>query len=371
MERGYTPLEEIKNTKQKISCIDSDGYKYYVSYDLVRDKRTKCLDKWKKQNIYKSYNMRLYANRVQENCVILSTDDELSNANDIKVKFICPRCGEEYEKKWCHWIAQPDNEHFCRKCSTKIRADKRTRTEKEVVDAYKNYGYKLLSSYQEYIDNGGNHARLSCVDKDGYKYSTSLGSLSNGNAGNNKFSTSNPFASENLQKWCDDNNVKLQVLQQLDDIHAKFEVKCSCGSTYVAEAYEIMTLGRTRCPSCSKRESRLELKTREWLEENNIPFIPEYRFDDCRDIRSLPFDFKCDWNNNIILIEVDGGQHYYVTQWTNEEILKEQKRRDNIKTKYCKDNGYILLRIPFWDFDRDTYKMKLSKTFFAQSDDLS
>ena len=371
MKKGYIPLEEIKNTKQKISCIDPDGYKYYASYDLVRDKRTKCLDKWKKQNIYKSYNMRLYANRVQGNCVILSTDDELSNANDIKVKFICPRCGGRYEKKWCHWIAQPDNEHFCQKCSTKIRVDKRTRTEKEVVGAYKNYGYKLLSSCQEYIDNGGNHARLLCIDKDGYKYATSLGSLSKGNAGNNKFSTSNPFASENLQKWCDDNNIKLRILRQLNDVHTKFEIECSCGSLYIAEAYEIMTLGRTRCPKCSKKESRLELKTREWLEDNNIPFIPEYRFDDCRDIRSLPFDFKCDWNDKTILIEVDGGQHYYITQWTNKDDLISQKHRDDIKTKYCIDNGYILLRIPFWDFERDTYKTKLNKTFFAQSDDLS
>ena len=86
MERGYTPLEEIKNTKQKISCIDSDGYKYYVSYDLVRDKRTKCLDKWKKQNIYKSYNMRLYANRVQENCVILSTDEKYERIKELELK---------------------------------------------------------------------------------------------------------------------------------------------------------------------------------------------------------------------------------------------------------------------------------------------
>ena len=125
------------------------------------------------------------------------------------------------------------------------------------------------------------------------------------------------------------------------------------------------------CPKCSKKESRLELKTREWLEENNIPFIPEYRFDDCRDIRSLPFDFKCNWHNKIILIEVDGGQHYYITQWTNKDDLISQKHRDNIKTKYCIDNGYTLLRIPFWDFERDTYKTKLHKTFFAQSDDLS
>ncbi len=109
----------------------------------------------------------------------------------------------------------------------------------------------------------------------------------------------------------------------------------------------------------------------EWLEENNIPFIPEYRFDDCRDIRSLPFDFKCNWNNKIILIEVDGGQHYYITQWNNKDDLISQKHRDNIKTKYCIDNGYTLLRIPFWDFERDTYKTKLNKTFFAQSDDLS
>ena len=133
----------------------------------------------------------------------------------------------------------------------------------------------------------------------------------------------------------------------------------------MVEANEILNLNRYRCPICSKRESRLELLTREWLEDNQIPFKAQYRFSDCKYKRSLPFDFYCKWENNVILIEPDGGQHYYITQWTDEEDLKEQKIRDSIKTQYCKDHGYVLLRLPFWLYNSGTYKDKLQKTFFG------
>ena len=103
--------------------------------------------------------------------------------------------------------------------------------------------------------------------------------------------------------------------------------------------------------------------TREWLEEHDIPFQTQYRFPDCRNKRSLPFDFKCDWHNQIILIEVDGGQHYYVTQWTSKEDLERQKERDKIKEDYAKEHDYILLRIPFWLFNTGTYINKLQETF--------
>lgn len=38
IEKGYTPLEHINSTKQKIKCQDEDGYLYYASYDMLRDK---------------------------------------------------------------------------------------------------------------------------------------------------------------------------------------------------------------------------------------------------------------------------------------------------------------------------------------------
>lgn len=100
LERGLTPLEEIKSGTQKVDCQDAEGYKYHLDYHgAVGDKRTKQFDKWDKTNPFKAYNMRLFASLNQENVKILSTDEELMNASRQKVKFICPKCGVIYEKK--------------------------------------------------------------------------------------------------------------------------------------------------------------------------------------------------------------------------------------------------------------------------------
>ena len=368
LEKGLTPLEEIRDAYHKVACIDSEGYKYYLCYHgAVGDKRTKHFDRWSKQNPFKPYNMRLFANRVQENVKILSADEELQQSTTGKIRFVCPHCGKEYKKKWCHWIAQPKNKHFCPKCSSKLAGNERRRTQKELTQEYMNYGYILLSPYEEYI-KGGNSARLFCIDADGYKFATSINSLANGNSGTNKFSSTNPFALENFQKWCDDNNTGLKIIEQISGARRLcYNIQCSCGNNYFAEPNQVITLERRRCPVCSQKESRFELKTKEWLEQNNIPFIQEYRFEDCRNKRSLPFDFRCDWHDKVVLIEVDGGQHYYVTQWTDENDLKEQKVRDKIKTQYCKSHGYVLLRIPFWLYNSGTYRNKLQETFFGSN----
>lgn len=236
INRGYYPLEAIQDTKCKIKCIDKEGYMYFASYDMLRDKRTAFLDKWKKQNIYKPYNMRLYASKVQKNCCILSSDEDLRNSTKVKIRFKCPECGNQYEKKWCHWIAQPDNCHFCQ--------------------------------------------------------------------------------------------------------------------------------------SCLKKESTYSRQVKRWLEENKLNYTTEFWFEDCRDIRVLPFDFYIEYNGKIFLIEVDGAQHYYQSQFFKNLTLKERQSKDSTKTEYCKQKGYTLLRIPYWDFNRDTYIKKLNKTFFGQSDDL-
>lgn len=105
--------------------------------------------------------------------------------------------------------------------------------------------------------------------------------------------------------------------------------------------------------------------TKKWLEEYNIKYIQEYRFFNCRYKKPLPFDYKIDWDNKIFLIEVDGWHHFYKTQWHNEEKLKEQQLRDKIKDDYCRKNGYILIRIPYWLYRTDAYKNILYKTFFG------
>lgn len=369
LEKGLVPLEVIEDAYHKVDCIDAEGYKYHLCYHgAVADRRTKQFNKWNKNNPFKPYNMRLLASKVQVNVKILSTDEELRDATTEIVRFVCPNCGGEYEKMWCHWIAQPLNRHFCQSCSRSLGGESRKHPYLEIKRLFENRGFELLENEVGFDCDGG-HARLHCRDKDNYEYAISLNSLNSGNSGNNKFSSTNPYAKSNLQMACDENDYQVKIIRQnyreSERRKTSFTVRCRCGNLFEAEANEILALKRYRCPICSKRESRLELLTREWLESNRITYRTQYRFADCKYKRSLPFDFYCEWMGNIILIEPDGGQHYYITQWTDENDLKEQRIRDAIKTQYCLDHNYILLRIPFWLYNSGSYKEKLQKTFFG------
>lgn len=236
-EKGLEPLEKILDAKHKVPCVDKEGYKYCLSYrGSVSDKRIKQFDKWDKTNPFKAYNMRLYASRVQDNVEIISDDSTLRQSSTQKIIFRCPVCGKEYQKKWCHWIAQPYNNHVCPECTNK--------------------------------------------------------SYANGNS-----------------------------------------------------SYSVLT--------------------QEWLEIHDIKYLKEYKFEDCINKRQLRFDFYVKWKENIILIEVDGIQHYYLSTWTTPDRLEQTQENDKIKDDYCRENGYVLIRIPYWLYRTNTYKNILYKTFFG------
>ena len=83
----------------------------------------------------------------------------------------------------------------------------------------------------------------------------------------------------------------------------------------------------------------------------------EYKVDDCKDIRHLRFDFYLPERN--VCIEYDGEQHFAPVKYgssikrgTPEERYKETKRRDNIKSDFCKKNNIDLIRIPYMDFNK-------------------
>ncbi|HFD2033423.1 TPA: hypothetical protein ACF2DD_002000 [Clostridium perfringens] len=102
------------------------------------------------------------------------------------------------------------------------------------------------------------------------------------------------------------------------------------------------------CPICD--ESKGEKAIRLYLEKNKIGFIQEYRFEDCRCKKELPFDFYIPEYN--LCIEFDGEQHHKAFKYFGgEEKLKLTQTRDKIKDDYCKDNGINLLRIPYYKLD--------------------
>lgn len=128
--------------------------------------------------------------------------------------------------------------------------------------------------------------------------------------------------------------------------------KCKmCDGIWEAQIYS--RVAGNGCPNCSS--SKGEKSVTRFLNKNNVYFLPQYFFDDCKNILRLPFDFYLpDYN---CVIEYDGIQHFEAVDFNGQGIeyaqeqFQSQQFRDSIKNKYCQDNNMFLLRIPYWEFD--------------------
>jgi len=96
----------------------------------------------------------------------------------------------------------------------------------------------------------------------------------------------------------------------------------------------------------TNRKSFGEKKIKEFLDQNSINYIREKKFETCKNIKELPFDFYLpDYK---ICIEYDGELHYRSSKiFGGESTLKRIKKNDDIKSKWCSENNIKLLRIPY------------------------
>jgi len=136
---------------------------------------------------------------------------------------------------------------------------------------------------------------------------------------------------------------------------------CQCGAKKIVNSVMLRN-NKSRSCGCMK-ESYGEQKIRELLEENNIPFESQKRFEDCKDILPLPFDF---YVNNEYIIEFDGQQHFEASGhgWNTEEQVAKTKEHDKIKNEYCFNNNIPIIRIPYTYLDNiclDDLLLKTSK----------
>jgi len=111
------------------------------------------------------------------------------------------------------------------------------------------------------------------------------------------------------------------------------------------------------CPLCN--ESRGEKRISDFLNENNIKYISQYKFDDCRNTRQLPFDFAIfnKINQILYLLEYDGIGHFEIINFGGmsdenaKDTFNKTQINDTIKTAYCMNNNIKLIRISYLDFD--------------------
>lgn len=146
-----------------------------------------------------------------------------------------------------------------------------------------------------------------------------------------------------LKEICD--NEGYEIVKSYTNAQSNLILRhCKCGSIIKPRPYHFLVSG-VRC-SC-ETESKGERVIRQWLENNNIIFKEQYRFDDCKGIeKPLPFDFAIfDSTSLICLIEFDGLQHFMPK--FGKENYQNTKRNDDIKNNYCNDKNIHLIRIKY------------------------
>lgn len=123
--------------------------------------------------------------------------------------------------------------------------------------------------------------------------------------------------------------------------------QCDCGNFTEVSVGQLVR-GHTLSCGC-KHQSKWEMFINDYLTSLNIIFIPQKRFNDCKNKKQsdmLPFDFYLpDYN---LCIEYDGEHHFHPIEiWGGYEKFIVNQENDQIKNEYCKNNNITLLRLPY------------------------
>lgn len=139
----------------------------------------------------------------------------------------------------------------------------------------------------------------------------------------------------------------LKVINEVfDDSYTRrmVECQCDCGNKSI-HAVTDLTTGHTVSCGCLYK-SKGEMYIENLLTENNIIYETQKRFKNCKNKRSLPFDFYLPKYN--LCIEYQGEQHYQpVKFWGGKERFEIYQQNDKIKKQYCIDNNICLLCLPY------------------------
>lgn len=279
--------------------------------------------------------------------------------NKTKVEFIHMKCGYHFKMKPNSFLSG----QRCPKCGFKHRVKLRTMTNEEFLSRAKDvWGdeYTILGPYV----NSGTLIKVR-HNKCGNTYMTRPADFLRGHGclkcsyierspkiGVNQRT---PLAKvkENINKILGDQYIVLTKADDYKGNRQHIRIKhLICGHTYKAR-YSDIQHSHTGCPYCAKLggPSNGELKIINILEKvykmiRNYNFYYGYVVPNLKYKNNLHFDF---WLPKYKLaIEYDGIQHFYpVNYFGGVEGFREQKYRDKLKDKYCKEHHISLLRIPY------------------------
>lgn len=342
---GYKLLSnEYINARTYLSIQDKNDYKYYSTLgNLLCGKIPYFSDS---RNPYFIDNIKNYICKNEIDVELIS--DQYNKY----LQFRC-KCGNIFKCTTDKFLN--DNKIKCNQCSIKHRGYSHRIEFNNVVESFINANLTpLFDKYDSCYD------KLLCKDEFGYYGLLSYAKLKNGS----KFdivSKYNPYSINNIKQHILINNLRCKIISSIyKSANAKLEFMCECGNVYKTPWRSFMTNHNDRCPTCSKKQSKYARILEDYLIHLNYSYDKEYKYNDCKDINMLSFDFIVFGDNKNILIEVDGETHF-IPAWNGIQGLQKQQKRDRIKDEYCKNHNIKLIRISYKEINNGTYINILQK----------
>lgn len=137
----------------------------------------------------------------------------------------------------------------------------------------------------------------------------------------------------------------LTIISEVNGCYRRsFLCQCDCGNTTIV-TLDCLSSGNTTSCGCF-HQSNGEKFIVDLLTKWEIEHIPQKKFNDCKNIKALPFDFYIPSKN--VCIEYNGKQHYEIVPfYGGEEGFTKRQKNDEIKKKFCKDNNIQLVCLPY------------------------
>jgi Zn finger protein HypA/HybF involved in hydrogenase expression len=252
--------------------------------------------------------------------------------SNIKITVRCEKHHEPYEVKWGNFKSGKR----CPHCKGETLSNHFKTSQEKVLKTIQENELELINGLSDF-KNYKSEITVKC--KHGHTYTTTYGVIKQG------YGCPHCYGNAKLNLEFIKKELYEVGYELIDDVYVnattKLKMRCEHGHEFEM-SWNKFKSGR-RCPICleSKGEERIRL----FFERNNIDYIPQYRFKDCKDKYTLPFDFYIPSLN--ILIEYDGEGHYKDIYGNFEDRVK----KDLIKTNYCLEHNIKLIRIPYWEYD--------------------
>jgi len=270
------PKQEWKGNNAKMSFIDYEGYKYYVTFGVLQEeiKRNSFPAKFDISNIHTMENISNWIAINKKDYRLL--DGQTYPGAHGKLKFKCLKCPDEERPFERTWVGLRSKNGGCNYCNTTYIGRCNNLKYKE-PDIALEWDYDR--NYPVIPDNVAAHA-------------------------------------SNKYWWiCGD-----------------------CGASYLSTTSHRTGKEPRGCPQCS--ESNMEKRIRKYLLRQNVSFEPQKWFEKCRNILPLPFDFYLmDYNvlieaqgiQHFKPVEYFGGEEYFVKRKNNDLIKNNYCKNNGIK----------------------------------------